>query len=274
MYRGNALQVMTDAAKIAAAYRTGKVSYKALSRQYHCNYNCLLAAILSQMSVAEYRRIIKQRRVRAGKSSGWQRGHVPWDKGLKGIHLSPATEFKKGWFRGAAARKWRPVGTVIVRYDKPSRSVRLKCGPKTRGNRRRWIKVCDDGPPSHRWIPYARHLWQKRNGPVPDGMFVVHANGNSMDDRPANLILSDLRRNMSRNCHQRPEIVALARKTGAEAKRRNTAARRAIRALAGPLRPTWHCPACGATYESAAPPTRCEKCSAASFERLTIPRFG
>lgn len=24
------------------------------------------------------------------------KGHIPWNKGLKGIHLSPATEFKNG----------------------------------------------------------------------------------------------------------------------------------------------------------------------------------
>ncbi|MBN2271326.1 MAG: HNH endonuclease [Sedimentisphaerales bacterium] len=263
---------MHSAASIADAYRTGKVSFKALCRQYRCNYNILRAAILSQMSADEYRWIVKQRRVRAGKSSGWQKGHVPWDKGKKGIHLSPATEFKKGCFRGAAVRRWRPVGTIKARHDKPSRSVRLKHGPKVKGNRRRWIKVRDDGPQTRRWIPYARYLWQKRNGPVPDGMFVVHANGNTMDDRPANLIISDLRRNMSRNCHRRPEIVALARKRGADSKRRNTAARRAIAALASPHRPAWHCPTCGATYDTR--PTRCTKCSSYSLEPISLSRSG
>jgi len=31
-----------------------------------------------------------------GHKKGFKKGDVPWNKGLKGIHLSPSTEFKKG----------------------------------------------------------------------------------------------------------------------------------------------------------------------------------
>ncbi len=26
----------------------------------------------------------------------FEKGHIPWNKGIKGLHLSPSTEFKKG----------------------------------------------------------------------------------------------------------------------------------------------------------------------------------
>lgn len=77
------------------------------------------------------------------------------------------------------SRERAEIGTIRVRRDFTNgRDVEV-----------RWIKVSDDGPEAARWKPYARWWWEKNRGPVPAGMGVIHKNGDSMDDSPANLMV-------------------------------------------------------------------------------------
>ena len=235
-----------------------------------------LRAILSQMPRPEYKQITHDLQACGGVKTRFKRGHETWDKGLKGIHFSPQSEFKKGGpLRGSAARKWRPVGAVTVRYDTLfhwQKKRRYKNGESRKGKPRRWIKVRDDGPPQNRWIPYARYLWEKRNGPVPNGYIVVHKDGNQMHDVIDNLILVDRTGHILRTCHSVPEVLARAHTHAGESRKRNTQARRLLRPQRAGGSPVWHCPACGATYEADNQPDRCPKCSAHSLERITLPR--
>jgi len=50
----------------------------------------------------------------------------------------------------------------------------------------RFIKVRNGGPKSGRWIPLAKFTWEQMHGTVPDGYRVVHLDGNTMNDNPAN----------------------------------------------------------------------------------------
>lgn len=278
MYRGNADQVMADAAKIARRLRDHQATVTGLAKEYESSHATLMKAVLSQMSKAEYRRIVHHNITIHNSSTRFQPGHATWNKDLKGTHFSPQSEFKKGGpLRGFAARRWRPIGAITVRYDPlfPWQRARLrKDGTSRKGKPRRWIKVKDDGRLQDRWIPYARDLWEKHYGPVPNGLLVVHKDGNQMNDVIDNLILVDRRRHISRTCHSSPEVRTRAHTAAVKSRKANTPARRLLRAERTNGTRAWHCPACGATYESAKPPARCEHCSAVSFERLTIPRFG
>ena len=111
------------------------------------------------------------------RSAGWKERIARTSRGHR---RSPATEFKRGQIRGQAARNWRPVGFVHVRVEK-------------RRLRRRWIKVREGGPHRHRWIPLARWLWEHEHGPVPAGSFVVHRDGDTMNDDLSNLSLTTRR---------------------------------------------------------------------------------
>lgn len=274
MFRGNKGKVMKAAAKIAAAYRGGDISVKALCARYGCAYDTLMDGLLSVMTFAEYERIKRKRHSRCGKPTQFRKGQAAWNKGRKGMHLSPDTEFKKGGpLRGVAARNWRPVGTITIRYDKPTRAERRRRGPKKKGKARRWIKFRDHGRPQYRWMPYARWLWQKRYGPVPAGLLVAHIDGDQLNDAIANLTLVDRRRNLHIQCHSKPEVVARRIAASASSRRSNTLARRAIRRLhrCKDRRPTtaWYCPACGATWEKQ--PPRCPKCGASALEKISVP---
>lgn len=98
--------------------------------------------------------------------SEFKAGDVPWNKDVKGIHLSPATEFKKG----QRAINWRPVGTITTRPDRS-------------GTKRKWIKVEEPNV----WIEYARFIWLKAGRKIKEGYCLHHKNNDSSDDRLANL---------------------------------------------------------------------------------------
>ena len=102
-----------------------------------------------------------------GNSTSFKPGHKPWNKGLRGIHLSPDTEFKTG--RRNDNRL--PVGTVTVRTDK-------------NGAPRRFIKLEPWPVP---WTEFARVVWQQHNGSIPDDYVIHHIDRDSLNDDISNL---------------------------------------------------------------------------------------
>ena len=275
MFTGNVTTVMNDAGKIARLLRQRQATVTGLMREYRCAYATMMRAVLSQMPKAEYNQLKRDHLLAANRATRFRRGHKAWNKGLKGIHLSPASEFKKGCLRGQAARNWRPIGTITIRCDTLfgwQRSRRYKNGEHRKGKPRRWIKIRDDGLPQKRWVPYARFLWEQNRGPVPAGYIVVHRDGNQMNDAIDNLIIVDRRLHLHRTSHSDPEVVARRTQRSAKARKRNTAARRILRRQTTYTTPTWHCPGCGATYETDTPPQWCSKCSGYSFERISLPQ--
>lgn len=105
---------------------------------------------------------------RAGKkpANAFAKGHDPWNKGLKGIHLSPDTEFKPGEISPTRVA----VGTVTIRTDK-------------NGNPRAWVKIAN---PSS-WKERAVLNWEREHGPVPNGMVIHHRDRNTTNDAIDNL---------------------------------------------------------------------------------------
>ena len=97
-------------------------------------------------------------------ATSFQSGSTPWNKGVKGIHLSPQTEFATGH----KANKDFPLGTITIRTDK-------------HGKKRRWIKMAEG------WIEFAVIVWERHHGPVPKGFVVHHKNRNTLDDEIVNL---------------------------------------------------------------------------------------
>ena len=100
--------------------------------------------------------------------TSFKKGIVPWNKGVKGIHLSPATEFKKG----QKGIKHLPLGSKTVRKEKGKRE-------------RRWIKVAEPNV----WIEYAKFVWIENNGEIPNNLLVHHIDKNALNDDKTNLSL-------------------------------------------------------------------------------------
>ena len=253
------VRVMGEAAQIVRRLRETDVTGGGLMDEYQCGYVALMRAVLSRMGRGEYRALAKKRFAAGGVENRFKAGHETWNGGMKGLRIpgSEAGWFKKGEIRGASARKYRGIGTIGVRRG--NLKSQYKCA--RRFGSQRWIKV-DEG----KYVPYARYLWERANGPVPAGWFVVHANHMTMDDQIENLILVD-RKEHARRLKQRPDVEAKRikslRLSAARRRRESGAAKQWAKGQKRQSRTIWECADCGADV---APGTaQCPKCSSGSI---------
>jgi len=272
--QGNVRLVAADAERLLPAYLRGKLSISGIMRAYHVGYEPMRRWLRTVTTEAQRREADRLCRRRLAKATGFQKGSVPWCKGLRMPgHGKADTWFRKGQIRGNAARRYRGVGTIVVRDETKPR----KCGGRraTAGKRklRRWIKVSDIGPSQKRYLEYARYLWQQLHGPIPPGGRIVHVDGNTMNDSPGNLMLTDMAGNLRHMMARQPEAVAKVRRNRSAATRKWWRQYRA-RQQAGPSasaiaagdRLAWECHGCGEGY-SAPPPAQCPKCGGGGFDR-------
>ena len=103
---------------------------------------------------------------RKPNQTSFQKGSVPWNKGVS-VHLSPATEFKKG----RKPLNHLPVGTILQRTSRKSGT-------------RNWIKIAE---PS-KWEECAKYIWKQTHGFLVKGDVTHHKNGVRLDDRIENII--------------------------------------------------------------------------------------
>jgi hypothetical protein len=136
-----------------------------LKRDYPDTENCVLAVRLKRSALAVAQTAWKHglkksqacisanRKARLGAAMGMRftPGQKPWNTGIKGLHHSPATEFKKGnrpW-------GWVPVG-----------SLRNYGGYRQR-------KVADTGDMATDWRSLHVMLWESVHGEIPEGHAIV-----------------------------------------------------------------------------------------------------
>jgi len=103
------------------------------------------------------------------KTGQFSKGNTPWNKNLKGIHLSPKSEFKKG--RNSLTKL--PLGSVRIRYFKRSRSHRA------------FVKTAEPNI----WKLRCYVVWEKTYGLIPKGLLIHHIDKNTLNDNLTNLAL-------------------------------------------------------------------------------------
>ena len=97
-------------------------------------------------------------------SGSFKKGHVAWNKGLKGIHLSPETEFKKGQLTGSEHPSWKG-GEQINAND----CVYIYAGANKR-------------------IRRPRKVYEDAHGEIPKGWILYHIDKDMHNDSLDNLI--------------------------------------------------------------------------------------
>ena len=261
-YRENKARLEADVDKIVDRLQNTDITATQLRAEYRCGHPLMLRVILSKISKRKWAAIRKRKLTQgtAKSPTRFQPGIVPWNKGrkIKPHPNSVKTQFKKGELRGAAARKWRPIGAITIRHDKaPKRRRHRKRsgGGKFQGKPRRWIKIKDEGRIQDMHIPLARHLWQKQYGPVPDGKFVIHLDGDTLNDDISNLCIVDHATSIKLTRHRDPEMekVRLKRmRTKTPAKMKTHIAKQKNKER-GELVAWWECSACGFEYHKKDP---------------------
>jgi hypothetical protein len=96
-------------------------------------------------------------------SGCFPKGNIPWNKGMKGLRVSKATEFRKGENVGSDHASWK-------------------------GGIQRMAKDCTyvwDGCNKRKRRP--RAVYEQHVGPIPKGFVIYHTDGNKDNDDPANL---------------------------------------------------------------------------------------
>jgi hypothetical protein len=104
------------------------------------------------------------------KRSRFYPGQPPWNKGKKGTHFSPDTEFKKG----CVPHNTKTDGYISIRSNF-SRKQKYKY---IRTGKGKWIEL-------HRW------MWEQVYGQLPKGAVLRFKNGDQLDCRLSNLMLID-----------------------------------------------------------------------------------
>lgn len=118
-----------------------------------------------------------------GRQHRFQPGHKTWNAGLKGIDIGgKETRFK----RGNCPHNRRPIGSE--RLDKDGYLYR---------------KVSDTRVKRIDWRAVHVIEWERANGPLPKGKFVIFADGNRSNFEPSNLIAVTRAELMERNTVQR-----------------------------------------------------------------------
>lgn len=134
--------------------------------------------------------------------------------------------------RAKHSRDALPIGAVVVRRRRrPGHAKPLKV---------RFIKVRNSGPPAKRWMRYARWWWLQNQGPIPNGMRVIHADGDSLNDDPSNYVLGEPA-DAAYLWHERdPSGSAENYRRCAEATREMNRARKSVRRAIGYVRTWWY----------------------------------
>jgi hypothetical protein len=110
-------------------------------------------------------------KLRVGKrpANAFVAGGRSWNAGMKGIHMSPATEFKPG----RESDRKAAIGAVTIRVRKRDKKPRA------------WVKIAMPNV----WRPRAVVVWEKEHGTVPRGSVVHHKDESTLNDSPDNLEL-------------------------------------------------------------------------------------
>lgn len=157
---------------VVSAYRSG-MSCGEIGERYGCKAKSV-QSLLARKGITlrtwkEAARVACDR----GRSRGqFQKGAVPWNKGVKGIHLSRETEFKPG-HKPTVCYRVETTRVRVFRKDGELHSARA------------FVKIAQ---PSM-WRLRSHVMWEKAHGPIPKGMVLHYRNGDGMDDRLGNFML-------------------------------------------------------------------------------------
>ena len=117
-----------------------------------------------------------QHHIKSGLTGWYQKGRTPGTKGKKMKDLCTPESYEK------------MCATQYKKGDRPINEVPIGTISMHHGNK--VIKVSMTGDFWDRWQLYRRYVWQQHNGPIPEGMVVIHKDGDPMNCDISNLMIA------------------------------------------------------------------------------------
>ncbi len=146
-------------------------SFRMLAEDYHCHWQTARHHVMKLMS-PEFAAVLSA-------EHHHMEGLDVKQKFQPGHHTK--SEYRPGQIRGAAARRYTPLGTIRLRtrkncHGKPFPLLYV-------------IKVDDEpyGGPAN-WKPLAVYRWEQAHGHLKPGWAVIHKDGNNLNDSLENLL--------------------------------------------------------------------------------------
>lgn len=135
-----------------------------------------------------------RRGILSGADGRFMKMNRPWNRGLKGVNGTSSTT----WRKGNRPHNHRPLGSERLSKDG-------------------YIEVKTAEPRT--WTTKSRVIWERENGPLPDGYAVIFLDGNARNFEPSNLYavkrreLLQLNRNKYSQAHSKlkPSVLALSK---------------------------------------------------------------
>ncbi len=161
---------------------------KTVQQIYHKAHLLDLKKTQEYMSGPDGGRLLRGTEI--GKAYQFPKGHVPSNKGIKGISYpgTEATQFKKG----EKPHTWRPIGS-----ERLSKEGYLQ------------VKLKDTGVTRHDYVPVHHLVWELHRGAMPKGHRIAFINGDktciTLDNLEAVSIAEMMRRN---TLHNYPKEIA------------------------------------------------------------------
>lgn len=110
----------------------------------------------------------------------FEKGHTPWNKGLKGLDIGgKETQFKKG----EKPPSWVPIGSERITKDGYIQ-IKIREGQQQRNWRGKHILI-----------------WERENGPLPDGCVIIFGDGDNRNFDIDNLICVSRKQLLGLNRH-------------------------------------------------------------------------
>lgn len=262
---------IADSERIAREWVKDGVAFIVFVRRYGTSLSVIHDIIHGRIKIKDLKRIRREHLSRGGKEYRFKKGCQAWNNG---IHFdaggrSHLTRFKAGQIRGAAARQYKAVGAITIRLHKSKRKSEPQCGRPKKKVPYRYIKISDTGMPQYCWQEYARYIWEKTFGPIPQGYFPIHKDKDTLNDDPANLILVNRADNLRRNGHS-PQVRVYAHARAVEHRKQNTLIRKSSKGLQFPRPDQFECPQCGWSSDAKPPLDLCPKCNSGVVEQNKV----
>lgn len=122
----------------------------------------------------------KNNNLSSGLDGRFKPGHIPPNKGKKGVGGWEPTQFKKG----NRPANWMPIGTERLNPD-GYLDIKVR-----------------DGQLQNNWRQKHILVWEKANGPLPKGHAIIFGDGDRMNTNLENLILVTRRQLLEMNIYK------------------------------------------------------------------------